>query len=139
MVGRVNERMVQRAMEQSTPTSESDHPPDPQGARLERDEVKATSCSEILMEEQPEVDHQTPPEVNNQEQLEAENQGKLIVDATCAPVDIHYPTDLGLLNSAREHTEAIIDVIGILVTHYNFQVSKLLSLYHPTYHSPQIF
>ena len=110
MVGRVNERMVQRAMEQPTPTSESDQPQDPQATPpVEGEEGEATSYSEIPMEEQPEADHQTPPEVNNQEQLEAENQGKLIVDATCAPIDIHYPTDLGLLNSAREHTEAIID------------------------------
>jgi IS5 family transposase len=29
---------------------------------------------------------------------ESPNQGKLIIDATCAPADISYPTDLGLLN-----------------------------------------
>jgi len=32
------------------------------------------------------------------------NQGKLILDATCAPADISYPTDLKLLNQARQHT-----------------------------------
>ena len=37
------------------------------------------------------------------------NQGKLIVDATCAPADIAYPTDLGLLNDAREKSEILID------------------------------
>jgi transposase, IS5 family len=37
------------------------------------------------------------------------NKGKLIIDATCAPADIRYPTDLSLLNEAREKTEAIID------------------------------
>jgi transposase, IS5 family len=31
------------------------------------------------------------------------------VDATCAPADIAYPTDLGLLNDAREKSEIIID------------------------------
>ena len=30
------------------------------------------------------------------------NQGVLILDATCIPADIKYPTDLGLLNEARE-------------------------------------
>jgi transposase, IS5 family len=39
------------------------------------------------------------------------NQGKLIIDATCAPADISYPTDLKLLNQARVHTEKIIDVL----------------------------
>ena len=36
-------------------------------------------------------------------------QGKLIVDATCAPADIAYPTDIGLLNDAREKSEQLID------------------------------
>ena len=35
----------------------------------------------------------------------------MIVDATCAPADISYPTDLGLLNRARVHTEKIIDIL----------------------------
>jgi len=42
---------------------------------------------------------------------EPKNKGKLILDATCAPADIKYPTDLGLLNQAREHTEKIIDAL----------------------------
>jgi hypothetical protein len=37
------------------------------------------------------------------------NQGKLLVDATCSPADITYPTDLKLLNRAREKSEQIID------------------------------
>ena len=39
------------------------------------------------------------------------NGGKLIVDASCAPADIRYPTDLTLLNEAREKCEGIIDVL----------------------------
>lgn len=42
---------------------------------------------------------------------ESSNSGKLIIDATCAPADISYPTDLGLLNKARVHTEKIIDIL----------------------------
>ncbi len=38
-----------------------------------------------------------------------ENKGTLILDATCVPADIHYPTDVTLLNDARELTEQIID------------------------------
>ncbi len=40
-----------------------------------------------------------------------ENKGKLLLDATCAPADIRYPTDLSLLNEAREKTEKIIDTL----------------------------
>ncbi|MET3212191.1 UNVERIFIED_CONTAM: hypothetical protein ABIC26_005213 [Paenibacillus sp. PvR008] len=39
------------------------------------------------------------------------NKGTLMLDATCAPADIKYPTDLGLLNHAREILEGIIDVL----------------------------
>ena len=39
------------------------------------------------------------------------NKGAIIVDASCVPADIHYPTDLGLLNKAREKTEEIIDLL----------------------------
>jgi transposase, IS5 family len=42
---------------------------------------------------------------------EPPNQGQLIMDASCAPADIRYPTDLSLLNEARAHSEAVIDVL----------------------------
>ncbi len=35
------------------------------------------------------------------------NQGKLLVDATCTPADITFPTDVKLLNEAREETEEL--------------------------------
>lgn len=37
--------------------------------------------------------------------------GKMILDATCTPADIQYPTDTRLLNDARERLEEIIDVL----------------------------
>ncbi len=40
---------------------------------------------------------------------EAENARSILMDATCAPADIKYPTDLNLLNDARELTESLID------------------------------
>jgi len=39
------------------------------------------------------------------------NKGKLLIDATCAPADIRYPTDIGLVNEAREKSEEIIDTL----------------------------
>ena len=42
-------------------------------------------------------------------EVEKENKGKMMSDATCVPIDITYPTDIGLLNKARETTEKIID------------------------------
>jgi transposase, IS5 family len=39
------------------------------------------------------------------------NKGELLVDATACPQDIKYPTDLNLLNDAREKSEELIDVL----------------------------
>ena len=36
------------------------------------------------------------------------NQGTMIIDATCVPEDMRYPTDLGLLNDVRTFTEAFV-------------------------------
>lgn len=43
----------------------------------------------------------------------ANNTGTLILDATCAPADIHFPTDAGVLNDARELSEKIIDELCV--------------------------
>jgi hypothetical protein len=51
-----------------------------------------------------------PPEQNSRS-TERTNKGKLLLDATCAPADIRYPTDLSLLNEAREKSEEIIDTL----------------------------
>ena len=42
---------------------------------------------------------------------EPHRQGKLILDASCTPADIKYPTDINLLNEAREKSEKIIDAL----------------------------
>ena len=49
------------------------------------------------------------------EEPEPENRGTQIVDATCCPQDIKFPTDIGLLNHARELLEMIIDWLYISV------------------------
>ncbi len=47
----------------------------------------------------------------NENPAEKPNQGTLILDATCTPADMRYPTDLGLLNEAREKLDEIIDTL----------------------------
>ena len=39
------------------------------------------------------------------------NAGTILMDATCARSDIKYPTDLNLVNNARELIENIIDLL----------------------------
>jgi hypothetical protein len=48
---------------------------------------------------------------DKQARQNSDNKGTLIVDATIADQDIRYPTDLSLLNEAREISEKIIDVL----------------------------
>ena len=48
-------------------------------------------------------------EKNESEAKEEPNAGTLILDATCAPQAIRFPTDTSLLNEARQNTEGIID------------------------------
>jgi len=45
------------------------------------------------------------------EKGKGDNRGELLSDATCAPADISYPNDLGLLNQARVGSEEIIDIL----------------------------
>ena len=42
---------------------------------------------------------------------ESTNRGTLIVDASCAPQDIQYPTDIRLLHEARQKLEAMMDTL----------------------------
>ena len=46
-----------------------------------------------------------------------QNRGKLILDATVAPADIKYPTDIDLLNRSREHLETAVDILWPHVPH----------------------
>ncbi|MEG4529250.1 IS5 family transposase [Microcoleus sp. D2_18a_D3] len=69
--------------------------------------------NERMVEKMREITPQSHPKKkkNSDAKNESTNRGKLIVDATCAPADITYPTDLGLLNRARVHTEKILDIL----------------------------
>lgn len=42
---------------------------------------------------------------------ENNNRGRVIMDATACPQDIAYPTDLNLLNDAREKSEYLINIL----------------------------
>lgn len=96
IINQVNEWIVeaqmQEAEDEQTEQDDDDNDDDPHGGAT-ADET-ATSQQE---------DH---PDKSS-------NQGKLLIDATCAPADIAYPTDLRLLNDAREKLEGIIDTLHL--------------------------
>jgi transposase, IS5 family len=47
----------------------------------------------------------------SESEQEPPNSGRLLMDASCTPADIRYPTDLSLVNEVREKSEEIIDVL----------------------------
>ena len=85
MVGQINERIVMKSMRSNQATN----------ATEDESQSKQDNDGDDLGD-----DPAAPP-----------NQGELILDASCAPADIRYPTDLSLLNEAREHTETVIDIL----------------------------
>ena len=62
-----------------------------------------------------------PSEKTNENELteiiNAPHSGKLIMDATVAPADIKFPTDIDLLNKSREHLETAIRLLWNVVPH----------------------
>lgn len=51
---------------------------------------------------------------NDQQEAEVPNEGAVVIDATCAPADVKYPNDAGLLDHSRRWLEKIIDFLFAL-------------------------
>ena len=62
-------------------------------------------------------DKNTSKKKLKREKKQKKNRGKLIMDATVAPADIKYPTDIDLLNKSREHLETAVDILWKEVPH----------------------
>lgn len=62
-------------------------------------------------------DKNTSKKKLKKEKKQKKNRGKLIMDATVAPADIKYPTDIDLLNKSREHLETAVDILWKEVPH----------------------
>jgi hypothetical protein len=83
LIGQINEAIVKQSCQNDSPQQDGSAKP------------SVGKCEDN-------DDHEPPSSAN---------AGQLIVDASCIPADIRYPTDLSLLNEAREHTEYIIDLL----------------------------
>jgi len=67
--------------------------------------------NELLFKPPKKEDPPTPPPTDKLEEEPPKNEGTLLFDATCVPANIAYPTDVNLLNEARENLESIIDTL----------------------------
>lgn len=74
------------------------------------EELLAEMNLRIVRIAQPSEDKE-PPEDNDSSGGGINHKGDLLMDASVAPQDIAYPTDMGLLNEARMITENIIDFL----------------------------
>lgn len=74
-----------------------------QTTRTDTEDKSGKSVSDVLESDAPAPDDAEEPDVDR--------RGMLLVDATVAPSDIKYPTDLDLLNQARENSERLIDAL----------------------------
>lgn len=70
-------------------------------AHMNEQIIFGCNVEEKTGQREPDEDQDKPP------------SGKLVIDATCAPEDMKYPTDLGVLNDAREITEKVIDTLWV--------------------------
>lgn len=77
-----------------------------EGMRRIAEAIALPSLPEDTEEDQNDDEGETPPADSPPTTA---NRGQLIADATCAPADIRYPTDVSLLNEAREKTDALVD------------------------------
>lgn len=60
----------------------------------------------------------------DKDESEQQNSGTLIIDATCTPADIAFPTDLELCDKARKWTEVILDHFWKLFGSVNGKFTK---------------
>ena len=82
------EQEAQAQVEETTPA-----------AATETEEAEAT----------PRIAAKSNEEKTEDEDEKPSNRGTLILDATCAPADIQYPTDVRLLHEARRKLEEMMD------------------------------
>lgn len=107
-VNSINEKILglskEREAEPGPVTNEDKQPPpQPPETASPTDEHLDTPASEVPAGPSQKPDEQKKPAIPN--------KGKMMVDATACPQDIRYPTDLNLLNDAREKSEELIDFL----------------------------
>ena len=61
------------------------------------------------------------------------NRGKLLLDATVAPADIKYPTDIDLLNQCREHLKTAVNILWQHVPHSSHKLPHSLKKARKSY------
>lgn len=73
--------------------------------------TKESTGTEPTSDENTSSEKSTDAEATDIIPNESTHGGRLLIDATACPQDIAYPTDLNILNDAREKSEELIDLL----------------------------
>jgi len=84
-------------------------------------EMMKEISEEAFVAEAKKVIEKAKDDNDDDENGENKPKGTMLLDATCCPADIHYPTDINLLNHARELLECIIDNLHEQLAGQRFQ------------------
>jgi IS5 family transposase len=117
-INEINETIMGLVREEANDKKE-EGPPNSNISDVESRELKLNNESS-----KESIDEPTQETAQENPALARENKGDLIVDATACPQDISYPTDLNLLNDAREQSENIIDILCAKIRLTNKQTIK---------------
>lgn len=107
----INERLLGINQGSLLPEEKDLESEDEQGSDQSDQNQKTSSSSSASLAEEP-ITH----------------KGELLMDATVAPQDIAYPTDLNLLNDSREMSEKIIDFLNLAYKQKREETEELLAL-----------
>jgi len=101
VIADINEMVVQAILcppAEEAETESASEPPEESLSEVAAQAASPAADAPSAASDNDEDDDSVPP-----------NAGQLILDTTCAPADIRYPTDLDLLNQARKWSERLID------------------------------
>ena len=65
--------------------------------------------NQAMVKKAQEISNESTSQKLEEGEKKISNRGKLLIDATVAPADVKYPTDVDLLDAVRKDTEKIID------------------------------
>jgi len=109
LLGKINETIALYCMDiVAARTEEQKKSEDKNQPTGSKDDIEADKTNENLSQEVTVASEKELPQGNNLPPAQR-NKGKLLVDATVAPQNITFPTDLKLLNASRKKSEELID------------------------------
>lgn len=107
MLSWVNDQVIERKTAEDEEETQSDSDSDKQPP-ADGGDGSAPTHRQLSIDD---VGEEMPDEASGDLAEDVPKEGTLILDATCAPQNIRFPTDTSLLNEAREKTEEIIDAL----------------------------